>query len=244
MMDDSYGERPPRDPIGLVLNLLTLGVLLVTLILAGTFIAIFLNPQLPINPFPPPTLPPTLGFPTATNTPEIYLPPTWTPSPAVGPTATSEPTLPPPTETEAPPADVTEEPTAEPPETGWTFELQPGSPVAIPNIAQTDAGCEWLGVGGQVFDQQGGPISPGITVHLQGTLQDVPISLDTLSGSATTLGPAGYVFQLADEPIATENTLWIELRDTDGTPLSERLYLTTYDSCDQNLVLVNWHRVR
>jgi hypothetical protein len=240
MMDESYGEGPQRDPIGLILNLVTLGVLLVTLIIGGTLIAIFLNPQIPLNPFPPPTLPATLGFPTPTNTPEIYLPPTWTPSPAVAPTATSIPTEAP-TGTVAPTEQV-EEPTSEPPETGFAFELQPGSPVAIPNIAQSDLGCEWMGVGGQVFDEQGGPISPGVTVHLQGNLNGVPISLDTLSGSATALGPAGYVFQLADEPMATQGSLWIELRDTDGTPLSERLYLTTYDSCEQNLVLANWHK--
>lgn len=239
-MDESYDEGSGRDTIGLILNVITLGVLLVTLIVGAMLVAIFLNPQVPLNPFPPATLPPTLGFPTATNTPEIFLPPTWTPSPVVGPTATRVPTQAP-TSTAAPTTQA-EEPTGEPPPAGFTFELQPGSPVAIPNIAQSDLGCEWMGVGGQVFDEQGGPISPGITVHLQGNLNGVPISLDTLSGSATALGPAGYVFQLADEPMATQGALWVELRDTDGSPLSERLYLTTYDSCEQNLVLANWHR--
>jgi hypothetical protein len=64
--------------------------------------------------------------------------------------------------------------------------------------------------------------------------------LDTLTGSASILGPAGYVFNLSDHPIASEGTLWIQLNDTAGVPLSDKVSLNTSDSCEQNFVLVNW----
>lgn len=44
------------------------------------FILIFANPYTAVNPFPPPTLPPTLALPTLTHTPRS-LPATWTPAP-------------------------------------------------------------------------------------------------------------------------------------------------------------------
>jgi hypothetical protein len=65
-----------------------------------------------------------------------------------------------------------------------------------------------------------------------------------LTGSAPALGPAGYVFNLSDHPIASQGTLFIQLRDNQGIPLSERIPITTFDTCDKNLVLVNWKRAK
>ena len=224
---------------GFIVNCLTVAVLLAALAVVAVYAVVFVNPYVPWNPYPPPTLPPTLGPPTATPTPEIFLPTAWTPTPTRTPTPTETP---PPPETPT----ATPEPTSQTPEataTGPPFSLQPGVPVLTPNIAN-DLGCDWMGVGGQVFTEEGEPITDDITVHLEGSLGEQQYELDTLTGSAPELGPAGYVFDLADEPIASEETLWVQLSDTGGVPLSDPVYLTTSSSCDENFVLVNWRQVR
>jgi hypothetical protein len=126
--------------------------------------------------------------------------------------------------------------------TGPPFALQPGAPVLTPNIAN-DLACDWMGVGGQVFDINGEPIT-GLGLHLEGEIGDESIELDALSGSAPDLGPAGYVFNVADSPIASDGTLWIQVNDTAGVPLSDQVYLQTTESCEENFVLVNWNQVR
>jgi hypothetical protein len=220
----------------LILNCLTLVVLGATLVVGLIVLSLFINPQTPMNPFPPPTLPPTLGPPTPTNTPEIYLPPTWTATATWTPTPTETP-IPTDTPTVTPTATATV--VASP--TGFPFNVQP-DPYAIANIAN-DAACKWMGVGGQVFDLNGAPLALQ-TIHLEGQLGGLPISLDTLSGSATQLGPAGYVFNLSDRPVASDKTLWVQMRDTAGLALSDKYNLTTYEDCQKNLILVNWRQVR
>jgi hypothetical protein len=79
---------------------------------------------------------------------------------------------------------------------------------------------------------------------MEGQLGSTPIALTTLTGTALVLGESGYIFDLATHPIASSQALWIQLVDEAGLPLSEKVYLVTYDSCEQNFVLVNWHQVR
>ncbi len=238
-MDEAFSRLPSRRrSISLALNILTVLVLLATLCVGGAFAAILVNPYVSFNPYPPPTQVATLGLPTATDTPAITLPPeftataTRTPGPFLPPTATQTPPLPP-----SPTLDETQAARATELE-GPPFAVQ-GDSVFIPN----DLGCEWMGVGGQVFNQEGSPII-GLSVHLEGTLEGESVTLDTLSGSAANLGPSGYVFSLADRPIASEGDLWVQLNDTAGLPLSDQFFVSTSDSCDENFVLVNWRQVR
>ena len=236
-MNESYDYDMKKNYGGFFLNCLTIVILLVALAVAGVYAVVFINPQIPYNPYPPPTLPPTLGPPTATPTPEIFLPSTWTPTP----TRTATPTeTPPPTLTPSPTVEASATPEAT--ATGPPFALQPGAPVLTPNIAN-DLACDWMGVGGQVFDINGEPIT-GLGLHLEGEIGDDSIELDALSGSAPDLGPAGYVFNVADGPIASDGTLWIQVNDTAGVPLSDQVYLQTTESCEENFVLVNWNQVR
>jgi hypothetical protein len=60
-----------------ILAMITLFAVVVVGIL---FLQIFANPYSAVNPFPPPTMPPTFALPTLTHTPRS-LPPTWTPLP-------------------------------------------------------------------------------------------------------------------------------------------------------------------
>lgn len=236
-MDDAYDTGPGFDLPRLILNLLTIVVLLATVGVGLLMAALYINPYLPINPYPPPTLPPTLGWPTATNTPEIRLPPTWTPTVTFTPRPTYTATA-----TETPPVD-TPTPGASPGQSTPT----PYAYVADPQIATRNfanaLGCGWMGIGGQVFNSTGAPVS-GLNVQLGGMLAGTPKDLLTLTGSAQALGPSGYVFDLADRPIASQNTLWLQLVDTAGLPVSEKVYVQTFDSCDLNFVLLMWRQVR
>jgi predicted choloylglycine hydrolase len=88
---------PPREPesphtqTGISqLNILTILTLVATLALSCCYFTIAINPQLPINPFPPPTgpavavltpIPSATNPPAPTPTPTQRFPPTWTPTP-------------------------------------------------------------------------------------------------------------------------------------------------------------------
>ena len=226
-------------------NLLTMAILLATLAVIAVYALIFINPDLPFNPFPPPTGVSSLDpGPTATDTPAVYLPPTWT---ATVVTSTASPS---PTRTPRPSATQTEEPSA----TATTDPDATESPVTLPYVLQTNSPsytenfangqeCSWHGIAGQVFDTEGAP-QTGITVHLSGTLDGQEIDLYAESGSADSYGPAGYEFVIGESPVTTTNTLWIQVYDEDAeAPLSEKIFLSTYNDCERNLILVNWNRL-
>ncbi|HMK09011.1 MAG TPA: hypothetical protein VK449_08290 [Anaerolineales bacterium] len=250
-MDDIYNPKQRRGLGGLLVNCLSIAFVLGALIAASGFAAVFANPGLikAVNPFIPglnlgaaPTVPPTLGFPTVTNTPEIQLPPTWTPTSTETPTETptSSPTLEPTaTETPVPATATVAASTAA--TASAAFVVQPGSNVLVANFAN-DASCAWMGVAGQVFDKNRNPLV-GITVHVEGQLAGQLVNQDSVTGSNPKIGPAGYTVNLSDHPIASDKTMWIQLRDTAGLALSDQVYFSTSNQCDKNLVFINWNEM-
>jgi hypothetical protein len=240
-----------RSGVGsLILNLLTIVVVLATLSAGGILGAVFINPSLidTINPYlpikfvPPPTLMPTLGYPTITNTPEIYLPSTWTPTPTNTSTPTSTATATPaPSQTPLP---ATETPAQSPTPGGMPFDTQPGNPLAMQNPVN-DLACQYMGIGGQVFTLDGQP-ALNLDVHVSGTLGGLLIDLHGITGSRGTesLGPGAYLIDLSDHPIASQGTLTVQLMDTSGVPLSDKISLNTTDSCDRNFILFNFRQIR
>lgn len=72
-----------------VWDILSVLVLIGAVIVAAVVGTIFMNPYSSVNPFPPPTLVPTIDIPTSTPTP-VRLPATWTPVPVL--TETPRPT--------------------------------------------------------------------------------------------------------------------------------------------------------
>lgn len=117
------------------------------------------------------------------------------------------------------------------------YSLQRGTPAAIPNFVDTAAGCNWLGVGGQVFDQAGSPL-PGLMIKVSGTLDGRQVLQYVYTGSSQALGASGYHLKLADRPISSQ-TLKIQLLDPVGRPLSLPLVFRTYATCQQNLLIIN-----
>jgi hypothetical protein len=162
---------------------------------------------------------------------------TSTPQPTNTPTESSTSTPMPPTLTPTitPTKQLFQKPTATPHFLG----VQIGSPVGIPNFAHPDLGCQWLGVAGQVFDSDGTPIKD-LVVEFGGSLAGQDMTGLAITGSASTYGPGGYEFKLADEPIASSASLWVRVFDLEGSQLSARTNFNTYGTCDKNLILLNF----
>jgi hypothetical protein len=225
-------------------NVLTLLVLVGMLCLAVSYAAIFFQPNLALNPFPPPTLPPTVVLPTSTATPRTF-PPTWTPIPTQHPQLVSTPqpasTVEGPEATEVvvqtpPPVPEEEDPASKQP---VAFILRaPPTSLASTRTHPTE-GCSWLGIAGQAFDLQGMPVQ-GLLVNVGGTLNGETLSKTSLTGTEPLYGEAGYEIVLAREPLESIDTLWIQLADQANLPVSEKVYFSTSADCQHNLVLINF----
>jgi len=239
--DPSWKKRPK----GLVWNILSILVLVITFCIALAFLLIYLNPNSFLNPFPPPTQNPTA---TATIGLRFTLVPSWTPtnvSTLIPPTAKPLPThtplvTPTPVETSTTVAPIVAAATND-----YAFVLQPGSPAAIDGSTfHPDAECKWLGVAGQATSLNGESVK-GLFVQLGGDLPGVE-RLDniTMTGLAPQYGQGGFEITLADQLIASSGTLWIQLLDQQNLPLSDRIYFDTYPDCTKNLIIIYFDQVR
>ena len=121
----------------------------------------------------------------------------------------------------------------------YPYRLQPGTPRAMANFIQPDAGCNWMGVGGQVFDIHGQPVT-FLVVEVGGVLAGAEVFHLELTGNQTNLGPGGYLVTLSNRPIASSGSLWILLYDLAGQPLSNKIYFSTAQDCDSNFILINF----
>ncbi len=130
-----------------IFDVITVGFVVLTVVVAGWVVLILNDPNTALNPFPPPTVAPALQLPTLTPSPTVTLTPTVTATPTASATPTATPTA---TATHTP--TVTPSPTVTPtevvagaggpPEVAPSATLTPpplddGSGVSIP--ASTDA---------------------------------------------------------------------------------------------------------
>lgn len=231
--DEIYQPRRRLNPIGCLLNILTGILVTATLVVGLVFVIIFLNPESSLNPLIPTTMPALLRTYTPSPTPKQVLPPTWTPTfrPLNSPTTTPDVTETPiPVDTPIPTADLG---------SGTTFQLQEGSPKYEANLYHPEAGCNWLGVGGEILDSAGEPVT-GVLVEASGTLGGEEVYRLALSGGALNYGAAGYEIALNDAPVESNGEVWIQLLDQANLPLTDKIYLQTYDSCDSNLIRINF----
>lgn len=235
-------------------NLLAIVFLVLSCVSLVCVSAVFANPGIipaELQPQPIPAIITRIPSPTATNT-SVYptFPPTWTPE---TPTVTSTPEevfTNTPTSTETPrvtrtPSKVPSRtathtpagPTATrtPTRSAFQYTLQPGSPTYLQNFANT-AGCNWMGIAGQVFNMSGQAVI-GIIVHLEGG----GLNYDSLTGSKTAYGPGGYELYLNDHVVQTTNTYRVQLR-IGGAPASDTYVINTFADCTKNLILVNFQQ--
>jgi hypothetical protein len=118
------------------------------------------------------------------------------------------------------------------------------NPFYLSNFTHEELGCDWLGVAGQIFSS-GGQVQKNIIIRAGGEIAGTPVVEDMtmpLAEPETDLayGPGGYELTLASSPSDTESTAWVQLFSLEGDPLSEKIFLTTYNDCQKNLLLMNF----
>jgi len=238
---DGTQSRRTSAPIQ-VWDLLSILVLLLTVCLVGYFVMIFINPNSPLNFLPPGQGPLANPIPTFTVTP-LQLQSTWTPSPTLELTATNTP-----------------RPTITPIPTNTSFSLVPPTRTARPSptprapfsgsftrvestIIHPELACNWAGIGGTVVDANNSPVI-GTVVVLRGTLNGSTIEQQTVSGINKEYGPSGFEFVLGSAPVASNDTLYVQLVDQQNIPLSDPVTIDTSTDCSENLVMVRFRRSR
>lgn len=228
-------------------NILTLVFLLGIACVFLAFFVIYTNPQAnPIEALRPvivPTVAPTLA---PTETP-LQMPPTYTPAPTNTPAPT--PTLlpsstPAPTET---PFSLIPTSTTNPNATAtpvFPYVIDAKHPLYLDfNVINTSVACGFMGVAGNIFDTNNTP-QKGLIIELGGTIQGLAVTGLAVSGTAPSYGPSGYELPIADGPIASAKTLYVQVRDQAGAPVSDKIYFDTFDDCTQNLILINFYQTR
>ncbi len=236
-------KAPSRSMSSLVWNILTALVLLSGLCVGIVFLMIFVNPKSSFNPLKPIPVDTQIMLPTSTVTPR-QLPPTWTPTPSPTPAPTNTPR---PTNTLVPTSTEFGAPTDTPGPTNtpgpMSFELQPGDPQAIPaRVYHPGIGCNFMGVSGQALDVRNNAVE-GMVVQLGGTLEGRPFATQVTLTGLVVSNDGRYEFTIADHPIASKSTLWVQLLDQSGLiAMSDKISFDTYDDCERNLIIVNFRQ--
>ncbi len=176
----------------------------------------------------PSALPTVVTF-TATPSPLPIF--TWTPEPSWTPTVTIEPT---PAPTFVPTDDVSQQGVGV-----LRFQVQEGSPKYMQNFLYPEQGCDWVGVVGQVFDEDGQALQDQV-VLISGVVDGVYFEKLGMSGLNTANSLGGYEIQLADHLPATTTLLQVQLFDLDGISLSVPFQFDIPTFCEQNLVIINF----
>ncbi len=244
--------RPVKNPHAGTWNLLTALLLAGTFFVASLYVLIYTRPELLAEHTP-------LGFliartptplqitfapqPSPTLTPEPPTPQPATPDPSnATPQFTSTATL---QAVEATPLDPNATPNAGTPEVNslYAFAVQGQVNAIDGTVIDQNHGCNWMGVAGRIQDADGSPIT-GIQVHLVGYIGGRTRDLLTLSGTGQAFGPGGYEFTLGSQPLGTVDSVWIQLVEQNGLPLSARVRFSTYEDCSRNLIVINFVKVR
>jgi len=219
-------------------------VLVITACIAGYFLLIFIDPGSSMNILPPggnvlgvsapsATAAPYTLVPTWTASPTLEMTPTNTPRPTFTPIFTDTPfSLVPPTRTPKP----TNTPKA------------PFNAISVTQVESTlihpEIACgSWAGVGGTVVDANNSHLI-GTVVVLRGFLDGKTVDLTTVTGINKEYGQSGFEFVIGNAPIASNKTLYIQLVDQSGVPLSGKVEISTSADCAKNLVLVRLKKNR
>jgi hypothetical protein len=243
MNDDFNFDGKPSRPQGAPMqmwDMLSILVLILTACVGAYFVFVYLNPASSFNILPPGGRGSQL--PTATVTP-LGLAATWTPSPTLELTPSNTP-----------------RPTFTPFFTNTPFSLVPPTKTAKPtntprapfgatssqvesSLIHPDLACNWAGIGGTVVDTNNSPVI-GTVVVLRGTLNGNTVEQQTVSGINKEYGPSGFEFVLGSAPVASNQTLYVQLVDQANIPLSDKVLITTSAECNKNLVIVRFKKNR
>src|SRR3990172_871358 len=219
-------------------DFLSMIILIVALCVGLYFVAIFLMPNSAFNPFPP--APPDLNLPPQPTITAIQLQPTWTLTPAnVTETPTLLPTFtlqPSPTIVSLVTPSITPLPTKTPKAPFSATIKYIDSTIIHPEFA-----CNWQGVGGTIVDTNNADMLY-FTVRLVGFYNSKTKNEIQVSGISTSYGKSGYEFTLGTVPTSSKGQLYIQILDQTGLPLSDNVYIDTFNDCSKNLALVKFKK--
>jgi len=236
-------KAPSRSMSSLVWNILTVLVLLSAVCVGVVFLMVFMNPNSSLNPLRPIPIDTQVILPTFTITPR-QLPPTWTPTASLTPAPTNTPR---PTHTLVPSSTpfgaITNTPGPTNSPGPMSFELLPGDPQSISaRVYHPGIGCNFMGISGQALDVRGNAVE-GMVVQLGGTLEGRLFETQVTLTGLVVSGDGRYEFTIADHPIASKQTLWVQLLDQSGLiAMSDKILFDTYDDCDRNLIIINFRQ--
>lgn len=219
-------------------DMLSILTLIVTLCIGLYFVVIFLMPNSAINPFPP--VQSNLNLPPTPTITPIQLQPTWTPTlsnvtetPTLLPTFTLEPS---PTLVSLVTPSITPSPTKTPKAPFSATVTYIDSTIIYPEL-----GCNWQGVGGTIVDANNTDMLR-ITIRLVGFYDGKTKNELTVSSIAPAYGKSGYEFFLGKIPLSSKGLLYVQILDQAGLPLSENVYIDTFNDCSKNLALVRFKK--
>lgn len=242
-------EKPKRSCSDVIFRLAGYYFIAGILFLIGYFVLIYFNPQSSLNPFRPAQQaaqgPPTetaAPIPTDTLAPSETTIPSATDTSGAAFTATLElPTSTPnmtntievfPTATDVILVTNTPAPTVS---VVRHFSVQ-DTPLYLPY----SGGCDGLYVAGNVTDLNGQPLAFMI-VKLTGTLNGEAVSGEDLSGGNTDYSESGWEIKISDTLLNSTQTLSVALYEQGGVdPISDVIIFDTFNSCSQNLVIINF----
>ena len=243
--------KPKRKKIGdSTWNVLTGLMIFMTVGAIIIFMNLLKNPASSVNPFVPSTIIPPPQ--TATWTP-LALPPTWTPTVTVPPTSTFTPR---PTYTLEPSATPYRVKSPTPnfsptPELSATRTPKPTGAPFTPTVSyndsttfRPDASCSSMYVAGQALDSNNTPVR-GLIVKLGGNVPGKSFLTDrftTLTGINKVYGESGFEFDLKIKPVNSLKTMWIQLFDLSGTPISTQFKFDTFSDCKKNLAFIRFQQ--
>lgn len=124
----------------------------------------------------------------------------------------------------------------------YPYFLQAGSPVAIQNFLYPETGCNWEGVGGQVFDLNGQPVSD-LVIRVYGLYEEQPFYANVLTGVSKSFGPGGYEYQFGSSPLTSDGEITLQVFNLAGQALSTPVSLSTWGTCEGNLMIVNFKEI-
>ena len=168
------------------------------------------RPFVTLGPTDIPTETPVFPTKTPTNTPTPTPTDTATPTP-IGPTITPSPTR-----------------------SQYLFTKTDGSPFYLQNYANS-AGCEWLGLAGEVLDINRRPVITGLyQVHVWGS----GVDQRAMVGGAPAYSPSGWE-QFVNNTIGVRDYN-VQLETSSGTAVSQVYSVQTRNSCNQNLLRLDF----
>ncbi len=117
------------------------------------------------------------------------------------------------------------------------YDLQSVEPLYTTNFVHPEAGCNWMGVAGQIFAENLEP-TDGLVIVVEGAVNNSMVEVLGYSGLAQSYGPGGYEIFLGQ--VNSPGIFWVQLFDVQGNPLSGIYSFQMNGTCEQNLAIINF----